>query len=324
MALCVGLVSTLLQAYSAAAATSPYPPGVWSSGAETENLTEFANWRGRPLDNSGTWPGRDNFDTISNPDTYSQISGGLVGLKQISIGVAMLPEQQTASFAECANGSYDQYYRTLGRNLKTLGRDSSDTFIRLGWEANGNWFAWSIGRNIAYYKKCFRHQSQAIKSTAPNVQIDWNMNKESVMGSRSVADAYPGDDVVDVVGVDFYSHWPAYPDQAAWDADYMRTQNGGPRGLGTWLAFAKQHGKKLSVPEWGLHNGKGGGGDDAFFIGVMYNFFSANSSDIAYETYFNLSELSNPNDPSFMIYPGGVNPNASAKYQQLWSASPRP
>jgi hypothetical protein len=76
------------------------------------------------------------------------------------------------------------------------------------------------------------------------------MNKESFM-SRSVADAYPGDDMVDIVGVDFYDMYPAYPDRAAWDAGFRSTQNGGPRGLGTWLEFAKAHGKRLSVPEWG-------------------------------------------------------------------------
>jgi hypothetical protein len=159
-------------------------------------------------------------------------------------------------------------------------------------------------------------------TTAPNLKIDWNMNKDS-KGSYSVATAYPGDDIVDIIGVDFYDMWPAYPDKAAWDADYNATQNGGPRGLGAWFDLAKSHGKKFSVPEWGVNNvnrdpNGGGGFDNPYYIQAMYDFFAAHSADMAYETFFNLQ------DPGFIIYPAGINPNASAKYQSLWSASPRP
>jgi hypothetical protein len=291
--------------------------GVWSSGATSGDLAAFASWRGRPLDNSGTWPNRETWDVIANPDVYGAVTA-LASYKQIWIGLAMLPEQDaTANFAQCATGAYDQYYKTYGENLKKLNRDNA--IIRLGWEANGDWFKWSIGSDIDNYKACFRKEVAAIKSTAPNVLIDWNMNKDSHLGGTlSVADAYPGDDMVDIVGVDFYDNWPAYPNQAAWDADYNVTQNGGPRGLGTWLEFAKAHNKKLSLPEWGMNTGTGGGADDTYFMQAMYNFFSSNYQNIAYETYFNLQ------DQSFMIYPAGINPQSSALYQQLWSASPKP
>lgn len=234
----------------------------------------------------------------------------------------MLPEQEAASFANCARGDYDQHWRDYGSNISRIGRNNAQTYIRLGWEANGSWYAWSIRNDIENYKSCFRREVQAIRSTAPNVRIDWNMNKDSHM-DQSVALAYPGDDVVDVVGVDFYDNWPAYQDKTAWDADYMSTQNGGPRGMGSWLKFAKDHGKKLSVPEWGLSNGggnqnSGGGTDNPYFIEAMYGFFSANSKDIAYETYFNLQ------DDDFIIWPAGINPKGSAEYQKRWSASPRP
>lgn len=293
--------------------------GVWSSGATSADLSAFASWRSRPLDNSGTWPNRETWDVISNPDVYGQVAS-LASYKQIWIGLAMLPEQDTtATFAQCATGAYDQYFKTYGENLKKLNRDNA--IIRLGWEANGDWFKWSIGSDVDNYKACFRKEAAAIKSTAPNVLIDWNMNKDSHLGGTlSVADAYPGDDAVDIVGVDFYDSWPAYPDQAAWDADFNATQNGGPRGLGSWLDFAKSHSKKLSVPEWGMHNGTGGGADDTFFMQSMYNFFASNYQNIAYETYFNLPD---GNDQGFAIYPAGINPKSSALYQQLWAASPR-
>lgn len=292
-----------------AAAVSGLP---WSSGAVSEDDAAFAEWRGRPLDNITTWPNRETWDVIRNPDVYGAISSA-AGFPLLTIGIAMLPEQEAASYAQCATGAYDRYYADVGRTLVRLGR--GDTIVRLGWEANGDWYAWAIGTDVENYKTCFRRQVQAMRSTAPNVRIDWNMNKESKMPG-SVADAYPGDDVVDIIGVDFYDMYPGYPDQAAWDADYNSTQNGGPRGLGTWLEFARSHGKKLSVPEWGLNTGTGGGTDSAFYVGAMHAFFRDNAADIAYETYFNLQ------DPSFMIFPAGKNPQGSARYRELWSPSP--
>ncbi|MBL8158959.1 glycosidase [Candidatus Saccharibacteria bacterium] len=291
----------------------PTAQGAWSSGATSEALADFATWRGRLLDNSGTWPNRETWAIISNPDIYGAVSA-LAGYEQIWIGAAMLPEQETASFAQCATGAYDQYFKTYGTNLTRINRGNA--IIRLGWEANGDWYAWSIRDDVENYKACFRRQVAAIRSTAPGVRIDWNMNKESKM-ARSVAEAYPGDDVVDIIGVDFYDNWPAYPDKAAWDADFMSQQNGGPRGLGAWLAFAKAHGKKFSVPEWGLNNGTGGGTDNPYFMQAMYGFFAEHASDLAYETYFNLMA------PGFIIYPAGVNPAGAAEYARLWKQSPR-
>ncbi|HEX7667900.1 MAG TPA: hypothetical protein VF407_25410, partial [Polyangiaceae bacterium] len=121
------------------------------------------------------------------------------------------------------------------------------------------------------------------------------------------------------IGVDFYDNWPAHTNESAWDNDYSATQNGGPWGLGTWLAFAKSHGKKLSVPEWGINNDVanqsscGCGGDDAFYVNKMHDFFVTNAAEIAYEEYFNLTVADG--NYQFEIYPTSHNPNAAAAYK---------
>jgi len=264
-------------------------------------------WRGRPLDNTTIWPDRRTWQEISHPDIYGAVSDTPPEVA-LSLGLAMLPDPANgASFAQCATGAYDHYYRTYGSELVRLGR--ADSIVRLGWEANGDWYSWSIGSDVTNYKACFRRQVAAIRSTNPRVRIDWNMNKDSHM-DMSVAQAYPGDDVVDIVGVDFYDMWPSYPDRAAWNVDYMSTQKGGPRGLGAWLAFAKQHGKPLSVPEWGTTPpDEGGGGDHPTFIQVMHEFFTAHADDLAYETYFN-------RHPGFQLWPSPLYPQSAAEYRE--------
>ena len=283
----------------------------WRSGASTDDLAAFETWRGRDLDIFETWPNRSNWTEIRNPDIYGAVSAFNGRAGTLSIGIAMLPEDKSGSFATCATGAYDQYYKDIGSKLVSLGR--GDAFVRLGWEANGDWYAWSIGSDAQSYINCFRKQATALRSTAPGVRLDWNMTKDSHM-TGSVADAYPGDAWVDVIGVDFYDAWPAYPTQSAWDGDYDATQNGGPRGIGSWLAFAQAHGKPLSLPEWGLSNdgGGGGGADDPLFIQNIFSFLQTNAAHIAYEAYFNLQ------DPGFIILPAGKNPNGSAKYKSLF------
>ena len=48
-----------------------------------------------------------------------------------------------------------------------------------------------------------------------------------------------------MIGIDSYDWWPSVA-SGGW-----HQQLNGKQGLNYWLAFAKAHGKKLSVPEWG-------------------------------------------------------------------------
>jgi hypothetical protein len=278
----------------------------WSSGA-TDTGDNFANWRGRPLDvattfeDDGTWKGTE--------VVWALETGELADFKgRLSIAIPMLSNGGD-TFEQCAAGAYDVHFRALGTTLKNYGRENS--YIRLGWEGNGNWYPWSANGNTAGWKACFRREVQALRSVAPRVQIDWNMNKD---GRTNAAHIYPGDDVVDVIGVDYYSMYPALNSQANWDRTYMKIGNDDtPIGIGAWLAFAKSHGKRLSVPEWGVNNGgDGGGGDDDVYVQYMYNFFKTNADHIAYEAYFN-SQC-----PNFCIVPTSKSPQAATKYRQLW------
>lgn len=301
-------------AYAATINRSGLP---WESGAEPTNdsTSFFETFRGRALDVKPTWNDADTWDAIQDIYTVDAFNTPTKFPGKMSFAMPLLDKSKKSSLSACASGSYDTYFKTTAQNLVAKGWP--DAYVRLGWEMNGNWYKWSVNGQTANWVNCYKHAHDAMKSAAGNnFLFEWNANKDSSgMGSTSVTAVYPGDDYVDIIGVDFYDQYPAYPDQAAWDADYNATQNGGPRGIGAWLAFAKSHGKKLSVPEWGVHNDPSGGGgfDNPFFIQKMYEFFSVNAADIAYEAYFSAQgctfELGN-----------GCNPNASAAYQSLWSA----
>jgi hypothetical protein len=303
----------------------------WASGAASADDAAFAAWRGHPLDVVDTWDNRATWDEIQHPDIYGAITGFASFPGTLALGTAMVPGSGATlapgvTFAACARGDYDPYFRQLGRDLVALQRGQS--IVRLGWEANGNWYAWNADNAASptEWIQCFRHEAQALKSTAPGVRIDWNMNADTKTPSTShnPADLYPGDDVVDIVGVDFYDNWPALKTDADWSSHFLDSMwgpTGGPKGLGAWLAFARAHHRPLSVPEWGIVHGAdparcGCGGDNPVYVRHMHDFFAQNAQAIAYEAYFNLGNFSG--DTTFLVDPPTTSPGAAAAYATLF------
>lgn len=230
------------------------------------------------------------------------------------IALAMLTPDE--SFSDCNTGKLDSTFREIGNVLNSTGL--RDAIVRLGWEANGDSFAWKAGNQVSAYKSCFRRLTGILRARAPGIEIEWSMqkNNEASVGAHQL---YPGDDVVDIIGTSGYDRYPTINTQAQWDSAYMAKKQGGPLGLGTWLAFAREHKKKLAVAEWGISNGYSGTSskDNPFYIQKMYEFFRNNAQDISYEAYFNCKNT----DPSiYMIYPENYNPLSSKRYKDLWRA----
>ena len=96
----------------------------------------------------------------------------------------------------------------------------------------------------------------------------------------------------------------------------MRTySNGGPRGLGAWLAAARARGKRLAVSEWGVWDqGDLAKADNPVYVENMYRFFRDNAANIAYENYYNRPIIKH------QLYPSTRFAKARARYQELWSA----
>jgi len=167
------------------------------------------------------------WSTISNPSWFlGQWQGS--GYKMIW-GVEMIPNSG-GSLAAGATGAYDAYFKTLAQNLVTGGQGSS--VIRLGWEFNGGWFPWAANGHAADFVTYWQHIVTAMRSVAgASFRFEWNPTRGD-MGVGDLANYYPGDTYVDIVGLDVYdTEWASYPGaQAEWQT--MQTQ---AYGL-NWLA----------------------------------------------------------------------------------------
>ncbi|MEV8506231.1 glycosyl hydrolase [Actinoplanes sp. NPDC051475] len=293
--------------------------GVFVLGYDLPRFAAFGDYRQRPLDVVSTFPPRANWDDFIQPGpAYSTFTGQPY---TVVFGMPAIPEVEDASMAQCAAGEYHDKWTTFGHTLTDAGLGSS--IIRLGWEMNGSWFRWGgdkahpedAPRHALEYKNCFRQVVTAVHEVAPDLKFDWNVNRGQSDGIPDTSDlqnvAYPGDAYVDIIGVDTYDSW----------VDWNWAINDPEQGLNAWLTFAKKHGKKLSVPEWGLYTTTfddgtpaPGHGDQPGYIQHMYDFFKDNAADIAYEAYF-----SNPgNDGRNSLSDPVQMPMSSAKYQELY------
>jgi beta-mannanase len=234
----------------------------------------------------------------------------------------MLPSTDH-TLAQLANGDFDAHYQFVADNLVSAyaGRYSTIT-IRLGWEMNLTGWAWSCVPNSATYVAAFRRAANILKSKPGlNVKIDWNpgYGAHQVM---NIEPCYPGDDVVDIIGLDVYEAFNDYNianHQVRWQ--WMIKGN---IGLYWLRSFAQKHNKPVSFPEWATGNKidtsgniLGGAGDNPYFIEQMYYWMQNNET--TYQGYWNKDSggvgcrLDDGNGYQTLF------PNTAAKFKELFS-----
>jgi hypothetical protein len=291
----------------------PLPKVTWPTGVhagqDVQKFLNFGKWRGRSIDLAHVFPDRlQGWDGIVNPawpvDMFNSFPGKLI------MSLPLYPEGQ-GNNKDCAAGMYNAQWRRLGTFL--VARNRPDSIVRLGWGPNDGDHAWRADANPSDWKSCFRNAVRSMRETDPKVLIDWSFNP---IGAPNVLLTdpfltYPDDDVVDFIGIEAFDRYPVCATLAAWDE-----QCSAPTGLCTVIDFTRQHGKKLGIAEWGVAScGGESGGDSAFFIERIVRTFAANADIMGYEAYFDDTE-----ELCSAISDEKVNPNAAAKYKEIYSA----
>jgi hypothetical protein len=307
-----GLLLAALAAPAASADTisAPIISGLpFRSGASfgTDCLAQLRN---RPLDVVLSFLGHSSFKAL--PGYAAAMARGAGKAPLWVVSVPLLTDNTKGQFAQCAAGAFDGYFRQVGANLVKGGAQA--TVARLGHEANSGTHAWGVtsAAQVPAYKACWRRAALALKAGGPGLLVEWTNAKKGKLPALSM---YPGDDVVDLWGVHYYDTGPEKSTQATWDKYLNATYQGGPWGLGAWLAAAKAHGKRLGVGEWGVWATSGNPApDDPVYMDNMYRFLSANAGGIAYEAYFNATA----GNGGHALCPGTRFPRATATYKAEW------
>jgi len=139
-----------------------------------------------------------------------------------------------------AAGRFDHHFRTLAHRLVGLG--VPDTIIVLGWEMNGVTYTHRCAPAPQAWKAYWRRIVTTMRSV-PGQKFRFDFAPNRGKDAIGWTECYPGDDVVDIIGMDSYDQPPGknFDDQVSQ-----------PYGLQHQVDFAAARGKPISYPEWGL------------------------------------------------------------------------
>ncbi|MFF4430215.1 glycosyl hydrolase [Streptomyces sp. NPDC001513] len=139
-----------------------------------------------------------------------------------------------------AEGDFDRHFGRLAERLVSLG--VPDTVIVLGWEMNGVTYTHRCAPDPENWKAYWKRIVTTMRAV-PGQEFKFDFAPNRGTDAIGWTQCYPGDDVVDIIGMDSYDQAPGrtFDDQI--------TQ---PYGLQKHVDFAKAHGKEISYPEWGL------------------------------------------------------------------------
>jgi hypothetical protein len=193
------------------------------------------------------------------------------------------------------------FYRKLAHDLVAAGYGNA--IIRLASEHDIAGSRYPSRIDYEKFKRAFRVVVDTMRSVAPGLEIDFTSIRGSYgkgpgVGSK-VANAYPGDAWVDYIGINVYDQGSVpdaidVPDgrKCGWQNPQAVFDTLHRPSLNTAAAFAIAHGKRLSMPEWGLSGGGtkaagSCGGDNPTFIVNIHNWVEAlPDANVGYISYF--------------------------------------
>ncbi len=214
--------------------------------------------------------------------------------RQLIITTQLWPSSEEGDdpLEKCSEGAYNWYAVALAVNLVDDGL--GDSIIRIQPEGNDTSRPEDLpgdgvdGRPTTQeeqeWASCWSKEALSMKAV-PGAQflMDWTINP--YWRPIPLSAWYPGDRVVDIIGIDAYeSGLPASitSEPAAWARIYAQ-----PNGISTAQQFAAQHGKPMSFSEWGLGDlgpPDYGLGDDPVYIDNMA--VVVRLLPFAYQSYF--------------------------------------
>lgn len=242
-----------------------------------ERLGPYKKWLRRDMDQMMEFI---SWDMLEATSTWAISCWKKTGEESVVWSLPMLP-QGKPKLTDGVDGRYDELFRNYAATLVRQGYGES--IIRLGWEFNANWYTWDASKNpeawIAYWRRIV---STMRNTPGSSFRFDWCMTADA--RDFPAERAYPGDDYVDIIGLDFYNMPLGSGDdspEGRWNGrKNMR------HGLKWQRDFALSHDKPISFPEWGtgVHLKWGGPPDDPYFIDQMAAWIADNR--VEYHCYW--------------------------------------
>ena len=220
----------------------------------------------------------------------------VLGVPMLVPNEADVPDDQVAKLlAQGARGDFDQHFLKLARKLVALG--GNDTVLTPGWEMNGTTYTHRCKPDPTAWKAYWRRIVGVMRSV-PGQRFRFDFTPNRGLDAIPWTRCYPGDDVVDIIGMDSYDQ----PAGATFDS-YVSE----PYGMQDQVEFAARRGKPVSYPEWGLFRN----GDNPEYVRRMVEWMRTH--DTLYQTVTDYCPHG--------FWQCDRNPKSSAVFKQLMAGS---
>ena len=229
-----------------------------------------------------------------------------------------------------AAGQFDVYWRRLGRRMAHLDDITNRTaplILDLGWEHSGPWYPWSItgarAGTPAYTQfptafarivAAIREGHRAYAGQDCPYLFCWRPARVAVAAGIRHAAFYPGDEVVDLIGISHHERDP-YLTPSNWAS---RTSGWPPgnkftrEGWDPFFDFCASRGKKACFPEWSPiqhHPVYEPSGYPEEFFRLTRSYIESRLELFAYDCYFNGDEAKLTAKPAWA---------GTGEYKKLW------
>ena len=227
----------------AAAAPATRPALVVHVGNDPAALHRFEAWLGCPVDGVGVYGGQADWADWSGSIGY-ELGLWRAAHRRLYWSIPLIPEG--ASLANAARGDFDRRYAAAAAAIAAGTPGTAPILIRTGWEFNTPYMPWAAAGHEAAFVGAWRHFVGAFRHASPRFRFEWTPN---LGGDEDPARAYPGDGVVDVIGMDAYynTRWDSTDAARAWRHNVERRY-----GLAWLEGFAAAHRKPTAYSEWGV------------------------------------------------------------------------
>ena len=288
--LSAGLVPGLgLTTANAGSTTATVKTGVYRGASQwgAADIPAYEKFVGKSVDYALDFQATDTWDNQAWPEWQSS---GWKGRTVVLGATGIFPggwdrklNGVSVCWTQAARGDYDAHWRRLGQRLVATGQ--SGAVLRGAHEFNGGWFPHRVHpEEAAAFTTAWRRWVTIMRAVpGQSFTFDWNPTIGSEWPLYKPEIAYPGDAYVDRIALDVYDGWynkgwkqtGGQQPSAAERDQVWHTILHGERGMVFWRNFAVAHGKRMSLPEWGLRLWKEsdglvhGGGDNAVFIQRM-------------------------------------------------------
>ena len=297
--------------------------GVWLSGTTIKEPDggPFATWRRRPIEIVAAWA---DVNSATQEEVYilgpSGQWGDWEGPLDFAVGGIFKDEGETWRAAADGGQRYVVRWTQMLKNIQSYRQGKGTTYIRFAQEFNTAGMKWSVDQGeVEDFKKAWLVFCGLGRATFPEAKLVWNPNDTTTSDLGDARDAYPDDGCVDVIGLRSHNQPPHFISTAAdferlWEA---RLDGGAPVGPEAWRQFGLTKHVPMALSDWASVGIDGGGGDSPEYFTGMYRWLrqhgGSGSGEVRYEVYVQLKSR-----PELQLFPGGNQPEAAKKYQELW------